>query len=260
MLEKKKLKILENINLFMESFQPISNESPDTFFKKIKFYFRMLLDLQINTIYKDVKNVLLNYDGKVLDVGCGDSPYLFLLKDKSKYTGIDVNFANDFKYENRKVVYFDGINIPFGNEEFDQIICTEVLEHVFEYQALINEMYRVTKKGGAAIVTIPWSARFHYKPYDYFRYTPSTLEKIFSNFSEVQITPRGTDLVTICSKIIVAYFRNILKISLKSFIYLPFILLFSPFMPLVLLVAHISLQFNIGTNDDPLGYTIILKK
>lgn len=244
----------------MENFQPISNEAPDTLFKKIKFFLRMILDLQINTIFNDIKSHLAKFEGKTLDVGCGDSPYLYLLKDKSNYTGIDVNFANDFKYANRNVVYFDGVNIPFDNNNFDNIICTEVLEHVFDYQKLINEMHRVLKPGGNAIITIPWSARFHYKPYDYFRYTPSTLDSIFSSFTEKKITPRGTDLTTICSKIIVAYFRNIISLGFKTIIYLPFMAIFTPFMPMVLLLAHSSLIFNIGSSDDPLGYTIILKK
>jgi len=244
----------------MENFQPISNQAPDTIPKKIKFYLRMLLDLQINTIFRDIKNQLTNFNGKVLDVGCGDSPYLFLLRDPSNYVGIDVNFATDFKYENRKVVNFDGVNIPFQNEEFDNIICTEVLEHVFEHQKLIDEMFRVLKKNGNAVITIPWSARFHYKPFDYFRYTPSTLEKIFASFSSIKIKERGTDLTTICSKIIVVYFRNIVNVNIKTILYLPLLIAGIPFMGLVVLVAHGSLIFNVGSTDDPLGYTIILKK
>ena len=41
-----------------EKFQPISNTPPIGFAGKIKFYGRMLLDLQILTIFKDVKKYL----------------------------------------------------------------------------------------------------------------------------------------------------------------------------------------------------------
>ena len=73
-----------------EQFQPISNTPPAGFAGKLKFYGRMLLDLQLLTIYKDLKKRLPLFTGKVLDVGCGQSPYKFLLNNKTRYFGIDV--------------------------------------------------------------------------------------------------------------------------------------------------------------------------
>jgi len=145
-----------------EQFQPISNTPPSGFAGKIKFYGRMLLDLQILTIFKDIKKALPGYKGDVLDIGAGQSPYKFLLDPAAtRYYGIDIAEANSFGYDNPDVVSFDGKNIPFEDDKFDAVICTEVLEHVQEFQYLIDEMYRTTKKNGDLIVTIPWSARYH---------------------------------------------------------------------------------------------------
>ena len=244
-----------------EGFQPISNTPPTTFLGKIKFYGRMLLDLQILTIYKDVKKYLPGYQGNVLDIGCGQSPYKFLLnKDKTKYYGIDIVDADSFGYNNPEITSFDGKNIPFNNEMFDAVICTEVLEHVQEFQYLIDEIYRTTKKGAEAIVTIPWSARYHYIPYDFFRYTPSSLKTMFSKFAEVKITPRGSDFSVVGSKVIVIFFRGFFPPRKWKYIFLPFYLVGLPILILSIIIAHLAILFKMGSIDDPLGYTIVLKK
>ena len=244
-----------------EQFQPISNTPPEGLTGKIKFYGRMLLDLQILTIFKDVKKHLPDYKGNVLDIGCGQSPYKFLLNaDATQYFGIDIIEATSFGYNNPDVTSFDGKNIPFENDKFDAIICTEVLEHVQEFQYLIDEIYRTSKKNAAIIVTIPWSARYHYIPYDYFRYTPSSLKTMFAKFSEVTITSRGTDLAVIGSKLIVLFFRGLFPDKAWKYIFLPILLIFSPILILAIIVAHLAILFGLGSQDDPLGYTIVLKK
>lgn len=244
-----------------EQFQPVSNTPPVGFVGKLKFYGRMLLDLQILTIFRDVKKYLPGFKGNVLDIGCGQSPYRFLLNtNETKYYGIDIEGAGSFGYNNPDVISFDGKNIPFENEKFDAIICTEVLEHVEEYQYLINEIYRTSKKNADIIVTIPWSARYHYIPYDYFRYTPSTLKTMFSKFSRIEIRPRGTDFAVISSKIIVIFFRAFFPEQAWKYIFLPIYILFLPILILAVIIAHLALLLNIGASEDPLGYTIVIKK
>jgi ubiquinone/menaquinone biosynthesis C-methylase UbiE len=244
-----------------EQFQPISNTPPVDFIGKIKFYGRMLLDLQILTIFKDVKKYLPTFNGNVLDIGCGQSPYKFLLNNKTtKYFGIDIVEADSFGYNNPDITSFDGKNIPFKDEMFDAVICTEVLEHVQDFQYLIDEIYRTTTKNAQAIITIPWSARYHYIPYDYFRYTPSSLKTMFSRFSKVEIRPRGTDFSVIGSKIIVIFFRGFFPSKKWQYLFLPVYILGIPILIFSVIIAHLSIIFDIGSKDDPLGYTVILKK
>ena len=244
-----------------EGFKPIKHEPPTNFIRKIKFYGRMLLDLQILTIYKDIKDELPHFKGEILDIGCGQSTYRFLLTEsQTKYKGIDVVEASSFDYVNNDITLFDGETIPFNDNTFDGILCTEVLEHVFNHQKLIDEMYRVSKTGAKLIITIPFSARYHYIPHDYFRYTPSALEKIFSKFSSVEITPRGTDVLSICAKIIVLFFRNIIPTNFIKLVLLPFWIVLLPILAITLVIAHISIILNLGSNLDPLGYTIKITK
>lgn len=245
----------------MEGFRPVNNTPPDSFAGKIKFYGRMVLDLQILTIYRDIVKIIPAFKGNVLDVGCGQSPYKFLLNAaETKYYGIDIVDAEKFDYNNTDVTPFNGEDIPFEDGKFDGMICTEVLEHVQHYQKLIDEMHRVMKSGATGIVTIPWSARYHYAPYDFFRYTPSSLKTMFSKFSEAKITNRGTDIPNIANKVIVMWFRNMIPNAAWRLLFVPIWVALLPILGVVVALAHIALWFNLGTDEDPLGYTIIVKK
>jgi SAM-dependent methyltransferase len=46
-------------------------------------------------------------------------------------------------------------------KEWDLIICSQVLEHVFEYSKAISEIFRMLKKGGYAILDCPWNYPYH---------------------------------------------------------------------------------------------------
>ncbi len=83
---------------------------------------------------------------------------------------------------------------------------------------------------------------------------------MFSKFSEVKIQNRGTDLATIGNKVIVLWFRNLLPAKLWKWLLVPVWVALSPILITVVLVAHISLLLNLGSEEDPLGYTIWVKK
>lgn len=49
----------------------------------------------------------------------------------------------------------DICNLPFKDNEFDVIFCNHVLEHIPDDTKAMQELYRVLKKGGMAILQIP---------------------------------------------------------------------------------------------------------
>jgi SAM-dependent methyltransferase len=247
-----------------ENFQPPKHLAPDSGIEKIIFYIRLLLDFQTNTIYRSLKKILPGAKGEVLDIGCGNSPFKHLLDDAAtKYFGLDVYDSEDFKYQRADITRFDGKNIPFADNKFDIIFCTEVLEHVAEPASLINEVFRVLKSGGEIIFSIPWSARFHYQPFDFYRYTPTALKNIFSQFRDLTIESRGTDVSVIASKIIVVYSRQILslkKLNLKAILSLFLVIIEMPILLAAIIIGHLSIIYKIGSADDCLGYLIRAKK
>jgi len=245
-----------------ESFKPKSNTPPIGFLNSIRFQIRLCLDLQTLSAYRHLKEFLQNTNGQLLDVGCGASPYRFLINENSThYFGLDIADADEkFNYNRKDIYSFDGGTIPFPENHFNFLICTEVLEHVENYQLLVDEIYRVLKSNGKALITIPWSARFHYIPYDYFRYTPTTLLKMFNHFKDIEIIPRGTDVTSIAAKLIVLFVRNILPNNLLRYLFIPFWLIASPIVIIGMILGHISLVTRFGNDSDPLGYTILVKK
>ena len=247
-----------------ERFRPPAHTAPDSLKDKILFYLRLLLDFQFNTVYMHLSREMPAFKGLVIDIGCGNCPFEHLVDtSKAQYKGVDVGDAEKWDYQNSNIVVYDGKNLPFETNSVDHFICTEVLEHVPDPSELVADMHRILKLNGSGVITIPWSARFHYKPYDYHRYTPSTLANLFSDFSNVTILNRGTDINAIVNKSIVLYFGNATTLT-KSIIWLPIkallLILFAPVIGLLVLWAHLALAFNWGSADDPLGYTIILKK
>lgn len=250
-----------NLQPSTERFRPVANIRPDRFWGRVIFFGRMLLDLQVLTIYRDLRRELPFMLGKILDVGCGDSPYRHLLvPNKTQYVGMDIVSAVNFDYNDDNIVHFNGEDIPFKDETFDAFICTEVLEHVDNFTRLVSEMYRVLKHEGRGVITVPWSARYHYIPFDYYRFTPSSLSGIFAAFREVEIKPRGADISVIASKLVVLWARNLLPKRRRQWILVPFWVLLSPVPMIAIFFAHVSLFSGWGATEDPLGYTILVHK
>jgi len=244
-----------------EGFQPLRHSPPDTFVNKLKFEARLLLDFQVRTVYRALRKVVPELSGKIIDVGCGESPYRHLATQPgATYIGIDIQDAEKFGYQNPAAIHFDGRVISAQDESFDHFLCTEVLEHAEDPEALVAEMYRILKKGGTGFVTVPWSARYHYIPFDYHRFTPSALGKLFGAFSSVEIEPRGTDLTSIAAKVIVACLRGVTPRSVAS---VPRVVFASAFLPLAgaaVALGHLSLLLGWGSSDDPLGYVVRVRR
>lgn len=251
-----------------EDFQPRAHWAPTTPLRRLLFLLRLTGDLQTNTIYRDLRRELAGFSGRLLDVGCGNSPFRHLLDPAvTRYQGVDVAVAADFGYQNPDTVYYDGHVLPFPDASFDAVLCTEVLEHIAEPAETIREIYRVLKPGGRLLLTIPWSARFHYQPHDYHRYTPSMLLRLFASFATPVVRPRGTDFCSIASKVVVAYARNGLALKPAQpvdWLLWPVRLLVAvaafPLLMLALFLGHCGILWGLGSGDDPLGYTVTARK
>src|SRR5690606_33049497 len=49
----------------------------------------------------------------------------------------------------------DATQLPFADNTFDKIICSEVLEHLPDYQQVLAEIRRVLKPGGLLAISVP---------------------------------------------------------------------------------------------------------
>ena len=126
-----------------------------------------------------LKNLMDETGGfeRVLDVGCGEKIYRPFIRARD-YIGIDVETSGRAMETKRADRFFNGTDIPFDNESFDFVICTEVLEHAHDPTALMREMKRVLKSGGVMLVTVPSMWGEHETPYDFRRYTSFGIKKL----------------------------------------------------------------------------------
>lgn len=107
--------------------------------------------------------------GQVLDVGCGSGPYRSLLACDS-YVGMDID-SEVARQRGVADVFYDGEHFPLDSGRFDAVLCTQVLEHVFEPTAFLEEVHRVLAPGGKLLLTVPFVWDEHEQPWDYARYS-----------------------------------------------------------------------------------------
>ena len=115
--------------------------------------------------------------GTVLDVGSGDRWVSRLLADGVRYVALDFPSTGRDLYQARPDVFADAASLPFGDSSFDAVICLEVLEHVPAPAAVLGEIARVMKSGGAAWISMPFLYPLHDAPYDFQRYTEFGLRR-----------------------------------------------------------------------------------
>ena len=131
-------------------------------------------------IKRELKNFIDDIEHKnVLDFGCGDSRYRALIEKKNKYTGLDIK-ENSFPKESKAAdVFWDDKTLPFEDESFDIIICSEVLQQVKNLSNTINEIRRVLKQNGKIFATLVFVHGEHDIPSDFLRFTSFGTKKIF---------------------------------------------------------------------------------
>ena len=67
-------------------------------------------------------------------------------------------------------------DLPLEDCSVDCFVCNAILEHLYEPQLAIFEMYRTLKVGGHVWVEVPFSQFYHAHPYDFRRWTVKGLE------------------------------------------------------------------------------------
>lgn len=98
---------------------------------------------------------------RILDIGCASGWFLSRLASKypqAECYGIDMYGAaikyGQKKYPKLKLKTSDAHKIPYKDNMFDLIVCTEVLEHVEDPKKVLDEMKRLLTKDGKAIIEL----------------------------------------------------------------------------------------------------------
>ncbi len=137
---------------------------------------------------------LANFEGVVLDIGCGHMPYKSLIlhppSRANKYVGLDIRGEI---YRNKPHVLWDGEQIPLGDSSVDNAIATEVFEHCPAPEKIMREACRVLKPGRLIFFTVPFLWPLHDVPHDECRFTPFALKRhlLEAGFSDIKLNALG---------------------------------------------------------------------
>lgn len=106
----------------------------------------------------------------VLDLGCGEGRHAIntYLQADLVVLGVDISlrdlctarerFLPFEQSESEKHLYLqqaDATHLPFADDSIDKIICSEVLEHIDNYQAVLAEIKRILKPKGLLAISVP---------------------------------------------------------------------------------------------------------
>ena len=101
-----------------------------------------------------------------------DKTFSNFVKGKSKF-----HYSNKKSNEKLKVFYSDltkKLNIP--SKKYNNVLFFNILEHLPEYKLAFSEIYRIMKKGGFFLGSVPFIYQIHAAPNDYFRFSKQFLE------------------------------------------------------------------------------------
>lgn len=225
---------------------------------------RRVLDLQAGSIWNDLARLLPDCQGVVLDVGCGAQPYRSLVNPRATYLAIDDSEAERrFGYSMPDTLYYEGDRWPIADGAVDVVLCTETLEHVPNPARFLAEAARCLKPTGHIILTVPFAARWHFIPHDYWRFTPSGLDRLLTaaGFARVAVFARGNAVTVACYKVMALLLPFLIPqsrgIVTRTLFRVCGVLTIPPLLVLAA-VAWLSLAGQGGA--DCLGYTALAVK
>lgn len=129
------------------------------------------LYLVLSDLLLALKELLPQKRERVLDYGCGGSPYrplfgncVYHRADFEGFTGLDFEYGPDSR-------------LPPKAGGYDCVLSTQVLEHVEDPVTYLRECHRVLTPGGSLLLTTHGAYEDHSCPHDYWRWTAAGLER-----------------------------------------------------------------------------------
>ena len=122
--------------------------------------------------YKHITELIAG-QGPVLDVGCGSSRIIGALPEGS--VGVDI-LLRKLRYGRKfgkPLVQASGFALPFPDESFSCVLCSQVIEHVPKESPILDELVRVLAPGGRLVLGTP----------DYSRWEWVWIEKAYARFA-----------------------------------------------------------------------------
>ncbi len=182
-------------------------------------FFRTIKDVKNISVARSLMNQLIeeiDFRGKVIDIGGGNKASYKDSINSKDYTSVNIDKNIDPDY-----LINVGDKIPLPDLQFDSCILFNILEHIFDWDHILSECYRVLKKNGCLYIIIPFSYPIHASPDDYVRATDSYLRQKLeeANFVDIKVCAIANGPFSTAELYIFKhrYFAGILKQASVSF-------------------------------------------
>ncbi len=251
------------------SFAPALDNRKNTF--DFNFH-NQLYSIEAQNFWFKYRNILITYflnqyfpkAQNFCEIGCGSGYVLsglYSARPDIQYTGIEI-YTTALSLTVSRVPYANCVqadicNLPF-EDEFDAIGAFDVLEHIQDDSAAIENIFKALRPNGGFILTVPqhpwlWSfqdvAAYHQRRYS----KKSIIEKLSKmNFSILRMTSFMTLLmpITLFSRYILAHF-------VKTFNPIDELQASTKFTPFFLLICNVEYRFIQHKINLPFGSSLI---
>lgn len=105
-----------------------------------------------------IERLELPEDARILDAGCGSGRNMVELARHGSVTGVELSDASAQLARERKcgeVLEGSVMDMLLDDDTFDLVVSLDVIEHLDDDVGALGELRRVTKPGGALLVTVP---------------------------------------------------------------------------------------------------------
>jgi SAM-dependent methyltransferase len=108
------------------------------------------------------------------------------LRERTKIKTVD-SMPGFYKNIDPNISYADATDLTFPDESFDLVIANHIMEHIPEDEKAMRELFRVTKKGGSAILQVPYSHKLEHTIEDPKIRDPKEQERLYGQRDHVRI-------------------------------------------------------------------------
>ncbi len=181
--------------------------------------------------------------GRTIDIGGGGGEEYVSFVKRAKGAVYET-----FDIKNGNFIDFEKDQLPAPDNSYDTVLFLNVMEHIFNYQHIANEVLRITKSDGRLIGYVPFLMWYHPDHKDFFRYTHEALEIILAKAGATKI------------KIIPDYVGPFVAAAQMVLVSVPHL-----FRPLIFVPAYVldEVFFMIKKNRESrfiLGYLFLVNK
>jgi len=124
----------------------------------IRIMSSLSLDKTLIAVIKSIRRRAPDISGRHLDIGSGTGALIRRLQSEFDLHSHACDYTDRFmeiRDQHVDILDLNTDRLPYDDNAFDLVTCTEVIEHLEHYRMILREARRVLRPGGLMVVTTP---------------------------------------------------------------------------------------------------------